>query len=102
MNETELIILRSTDKSFNQRSLAQKLGFSIGKTNYILKGLIGKGYIKAERFINSENKAQYRYLLTPAGVKERVRLTEAFIQRKKQEYEELQKDLEQLRKVADV
>lgn len=94
MSEIDLTILRNAEQIENQRSFAELLGFSIGKTNYVLKGLIGKGLLKAERFVNSDNKTSYRYVLTPSGVAERIRLTEAFIQRKKQEYEALQRDLE--------
>lgn len=97
MNEIDLQTLRLAPQEPSQRSLAEKLGFSIGKTNYILKGLMEKGYIKAERFINSDNKAGYRYVLTPSGMAERIRLTEAFIERKKHEYEELKRDLEELK-----
>ena len=41
-----------------------------------------KGLIKAERFKRSDNKLGYRYVLTPSGLAERIRLTEAFIERK--------------------
>lgn len=95
--ETQLNTLRYAPEANSQQSLAKKLGFSLGKTNYILKGVIEKGWIKAERFVNSDNKASYRYVLTPSGVKARIELTEAFIERKKQEYEELQQDLKQLK-----
>lgn len=73
------------------------MGFSVGKTNYILNAVIAKGLIKAERFASSDNKLAYRYVLTPAGIQERIRLTEKFIERKKQEYEQLTAELEQLR-----
>lgn len=92
-----LNILKYAPIEPNQRSLAQKLGFSIGKTNYILKGLVEKGFIKVERFINSDNKAAYRYILTAEGISERIRLTESFIKRRKSEYEELKSDLVELR-----
>ena len=95
--ETQLNTLRYAPEANSQQNLAKKLGFSLGKTNYVLKGVIAKGWIKAERFINSDNKAGYRYVLTPSGVKARIELTEAFIERKKQEYEELQQDLKQLK-----
>ena len=77
--------------------MAKTLGFSLGKTNYILKAVIEKGLIKAERFATSDNKLAYRYVLTPAGIQERIRLTEKFIARKKAEYEQLSAELEQLR-----
>jgi len=73
------------------------MGFSVGKTNYILNAVIAKGLIKAERFASSDNKLAYRYVLTPAGIQERIRLTEKFIELKKREYEQLTVELKQLR-----
>ncbi len=55
-----------------------------------------KGFIKAENFISNKNKKQYRYLLTEEGIKEKIKLTKKFIERKKAEYEELQRELERL------
>lgn len=95
--ETHFKVLQNAPLAANQRSLAKKLGFSVGKTNYILKALIEKGHLKAERFINSNNKLAYRYVLTPSGLQARIKLTEKFIQRKKAEYEGLRKELEDLR-----
>src|SRR5690625_5373010 len=66
--ETWLKALQKAPLATNQRTLAKKLGFSVGKTNYILKALIAKGHLKAERFINSSNKRAYRYVLTPSGL----------------------------------
>lgn len=91
--EAELAILRSVDKVTNQKSIAAEIGYSVGKVNYVLNGLIEKGLIKAERFINSKQKQKYKYLLTEQGFKEKVALTEKFIERKKKEYDELQADL---------
>lgn len=96
-SETQLEALRQVTQQPNQRTLAQLLGFSIGKTNYILKALIEKGFVKAERFVHSDNKLNYRYILTPTGIQERIRLTEKFIARKKQEYNQLSQELEFLK-----
>ncbi|MFA9373722.1 MAG: MarR family EPS-associated transcriptional regulator [Poseidonibacter sp.] len=92
--ELELNILKQTGKVINQKTLAHEVGYSVGKVNFVLKGLIEKGFIKAERFISSNKKLQYKYLLTEEGFKEKVNLTEKFIERKKKEYDELQSDLE--------
>ena len=96
-SETQREALRQVTQQPNQRTLAQRLGFSIGKTNYILKALIEKGFVKAERFVHSDNKLNYRYVLTPTGIQERIRLTEKFIARKKQEYDQLSQELEVLK-----
>lgn len=91
--ETRLQTLRHISTEPTQRTLADKLGFSIGKTNYVLKALIEKGLVKAERFAQSSNKLGYRYILTPQGIRERIDLTERFIQRKREEYEQLTEEL---------
>ena len=96
-SEILLKILKHAPIEPNQLSLAQQLGFSIGKTHYILKALIGKGLIKAERFAHSDNKLKYRYVLTPQGIQQRIELTENFIKHKKQEYEQLSQELEELK-----
>ncbi len=95
--ELTLQVLRHIEKLQNQKSLAQKLQISIGKTNYVLKALIAKGFIKAENFFANKNKNQYKYLLTEKGIKEKIALTEKFIDRKKAEYEELVKEMEELK-----
>lgn len=95
--EIELTVLRYIEKEQNQKSLSEKIGISVGKTNYILKALVQKGFVKVENFMANENKRVYRYLLTKEGLAEKIRLTETFIERKKSEYEELQKELIRLK-----
>ena len=56
-----------------QRQVATELGVSLGKANYCLKALIGKGWLKVVNFTNSRSKAAYMYLLTPRGIQERRR-----------------------------
>ena len=93
-NELNLKILRKVETVEDQKTLAQELGFSVGKINYVLKNLIDKGLVKTERFLKSDNKRGYRYLLTPQGVEQKITLTKKFIEIKKKEYEELQMDLQ--------
>lgn len=92
-SEIDLLVLRSVDKVTTQKTISEDIGCSIGKVNFVLKALIEKGLIKAEKFANNQNKKQYKYLLTAEGIKEKVQLTERFIVKKKKEYEELQADL---------
>ena len=61
---------------FPSHDRADEIGYSLGKVNYVLKNLIDKGLIKTQRFVNSENKIQYKYLLTPKGIKEKIDITE--------------------------
>jgi EPS-associated MarR family transcriptional regulator len=95
--EADLSVLRKIESVQDQKTLADEIGCSVGKVNYIVKALVGKGYIKAERFAKSSNKRGYKYLLTRQGIAEKVRLTKLFVEIKRREYEELQKELEQLK-----
>jgi len=92
--EETLQLLTALNRHTTQKSLAQELGYSVGKVNYILKALIDKGLVKVENFVTSESKKNYRYLLTAQGIREKIAITEAFIARKKREYEMLQRELE--------
>ena len=84
-----------------QRDLAQALGISVGSTNYCLRAVIDKGWIKAQNFLNSKKKRAYAYLLTPAGLEAKARITVSFLQRKRAEYETLKTEIEQLAAEVD-
>ena len=87
--------LRKVHKKPNssQRDLAEDLGFSLGKLNYCLKALKGKGLIKINNFKKNKNKINYIYVLTPRGISEKTKLTVNFMKRKMEEYDDLQKEL---------
>lgn len=91
-----LLKLIEQHPQLDQRSLASELGLSLGKTNYCLQALVEKGYVKLGNFRRSRNKAGYRYMLTPAGVAEKMRQTNAFLKRKQDEYEALRQEIESL------
>jgi EPS-associated MarR family transcriptional regulator len=80
----------------NQRQLAELLGVSLGKTNYLLRALVDKGLLKARNFRNSHNKLAYAYLLTPSGIAQRAELTRGYLERKTAEYEALKDEIERL------
>tara|TARA_B110000483_G_C17742306_1_gene369049 strand:+ start:115 stop:423 length:309 start_codon:yes stop_codon:yes gene_type:complete len=97
-NEDYFQILRKIQKNkdLSQRSLANELGFSLGKLNYCLKALKDKGLIKIQNFKKNPNKINYIYVLTPKGIAEKSTLTLNFMKRKLQEYEELKKEMQSL------
>lgn len=103
MNEAEFNTLRelSEQTQISQRDLSKKIGLSLGSVNFILKELIKKGFIKAQRFKNSNNKAAYIYILTPKGVNERIRLTQYFLRVKMNEYERLKCEIDVLKNEFD-
>lgn len=94
-NQDHFDILRKIQKKPNstQRELAVELGFSLGKLNYCLKALQAKGLVKIENFKNNPNKINYFYVLTPAGIATKTKLTLNFMKRKMKEYDELKKEL---------
>jgi len=96
--EAHLKILRLIEATpdLSQRDIARELGISLGKTNYCLKALIDKGWIKAQNFSNNPNKLSYAYLLTPQGVTGKVRITKNFLMRKLAEYQDLENEIKRL------
>jgi EPS-associated MarR family transcriptional regulator len=100
MNETEFKTLRelSEEGSVSQRELSRKVGLSLGGVNYIIKELMKKGYIVAQRFKNSNNKTGYIYALTPQGINAHVKATQIFLEQKLEEYERLKVEIEELRR----
>jgi len=98
--ETYFQVLSIVDKCDGQQDLATRMDFSIGKINFIVKALADKGLVKMTNFATSEKKRNYKYLLTPAGINEKLTLTEKFIVRKQAEYEQLQQQLEETQKLA--
>ena len=71
---------------------------SLGATNYCLRSLIDKGLVKAENFRKSHRKRAYIYLLTPAGLAEKLRVTRAFLTLKQAEYRAIEQEIETLRR----
>ena len=84
------------EPQLTQRALASRLGVSLGKANYCLRALVQKGLIKAKNFKNNERKKQYMYILTPKGVREKARFAYLFLKQKASEYEQIQKEIEEL------
>ena len=85
------------DPNVSQRELAEALDISLGKANYCLRALIARGWVKAKNFTNNPNKRPYAYFLTPRGFEEKARVTVRFLKRKMEEYEALEKEIEELR-----
>jgi MarR family transcriptional regulator, temperature-dependent positive regulator of motility len=97
--ETRFQLLRELEANpdLSQRALAQKMGLSLGKTHYCLKALIDKGWVKAGNFKNSNAKHRYFYILTPAGITAKAKLTRRFLKRKMAEHDQIVKEIEQIR-----
>jgi EPS-associated MarR family transcriptional regulator len=97
--DTSYRILRilQANPEINQRDLARHLGMSLGGLNYCLRALMDKGYVKLDNFQNSKHRFKYVYLLTPAGLAQKVAMTGRFLKRKMDEYEALRAEIETLK-----
>jgi len=98
--ELRLQILRQLTESpdLSQRELALRLGLSLGKTNYCLRALIDKGWVKVNNFRNSQNKLAYAYVLTPSGLRAKTSVTTDFLRRKQLEFVQLEREIAELRR----
>jgi EPS-associated MarR family transcriptional regulator len=94
--EIQLEVLRRLHQTpqVSQRALAKDLGVGLGTINFCFQAMVEKGLIKMQNFSQSKNKLRYAYLLTPAGLAEKSKLTAEFLKRKVAEYEALQAEIE--------
>lgn len=81
----------------SQRALAKDLGVGLGTITFCFQALVEKGLVKMQNFSHSKNKLRYAYLLTPAGVAEKSKLTAEFLKRKAAWYEVLETKIEALK-----
>tara|TARA_B100000767_G_C19773109_1_gene541148 strand:- start:3937 stop:4275 length:339 start_codon:yes stop_codon:yes gene_type:complete len=96
-NEYKVLSALEKEPSTTQRNLAGELNFSIGKVNYVIKNLYSRGLIKLGNFAGSENKPGYMYILTPKGAKEKLIITQRFLEEKIEEYEQIQLQITELK-----
>ena len=94
----QILKLLQANPTLSQRQLAEQLGVSLGKANYCLRALVEKGLVKLGNFSKNPNKGKYAYLLTPAGLEEKTRITLAFLKRKETEFETIQREIEELKR----
>ncbi len=99
LKEENLLIIKEleTKPSSTQRHLSSKLGISLGKTNYLLKALIKKGFVKVRNFSDNPGKlGKIQYYLTKEGLEHKIQLTHIFLKKKEEEYNMLKKEWEKL------
>ena len=93
--------LLASQPALSQRQLSRELGLSLGKTHYVLHALLDKGFVKIENFKRNDKKLAYAYLLTPKGLRAKLRLTRGFLARKEAEFERLQATIARLRQEVE-
>lgn len=94
--DTRFRVLRALQENphLTQRELSERLGVSLGATNFVLRALMDKGAIKIRNFRGNTRKLSYAYILTPHGLAEKASLTARFLARKQKEYESLKVEIE--------
>lgn len=82
----------SSNHSFTQRDLSERLGIALGLVNSYIKNLISKGFIT----VKSIPPKRYAYYLTPKGFAEKTRLTYDLLQDYTRIYRETRANLKTL------
>ena len=88
--------LVDADPSISTREIANKVGISNGSAYYCVTALIDKGFVKLKNFTQSKTKANYIYELTPRGIRVKAAMTVQFLERKRDEYNDLKAEIEKL------
>ena len=99
-----ILCILSSDREFTQRELAQRVGFSLGKTNYLLNSLIKRNLVEMKTISSKEDKSKkVKYVLTESGTEEETALAYHFLKKKEDEYNRMKQEWERLQAVdADV
>ena len=99
-NETRYRLLKflMQHPDWSQRQIARGMGISLGKVNYCLRALTERGFVKVGHFTKSQNKSDYRYLLTRKGVAEKIQTTARFLTHKQEEFEVIQQEITSLKR----
>ena len=82
--------------SISTREIAQEVGISNGAAYYCVTALVEKGFVKLKNFTKSKKKTNYIYELTPRGIRAKAVLTVKFLERKRDEYNDLSAEIQRL------
>jgi EPS-associated MarR family transcriptional regulator len=97
--EETLDIIRhiEAEPTLTQRQLSGRIGISLGKTNYLIKTLIEKGFIEIKNFTTKPGKmSKIHYHLTKEGFEHKIHLMQLFLKKKEEEYNRMKQEWEQL------
>ena len=92
---------RGTRSSYNVQVKTASICVIKSAPKNQLSALIEKGLVKLGNFRKNQNKRQYAYLLTPAGLEEKPRIAQAFLKRKEAEFEAIRREIEALKGELD-
>ena len=92
----KIMRLLDEDPSISTREIAHKVDISNGAAYYCVTALVEKGFVKLKNFRESKTKSNYLYELTPRGIRAKAALTVQFLERKRDEYNELKAEIVRL------
>ena len=95
-NHFRVMRLLEKDPSVFTRDIAQKVGISNGVAYYCLTALIDKGYVRLKNLKLFGRKVNYRYELTPRGIRAKAARTAQFLERKRNDYQKLRVEIDTL------
>jgi DNA-binding MarR family transcriptional regulator len=72
----EILDVLAHDPTVSQRSLASRVGIALGLANLLMKRLVVKGFVRVVHV----RPNRVRYLLTPAGIAEKARMSRTYLQ----------------------
>lgn len=75
LHRLQILTEISREGNLSQRALALRLGMAVGLVNAFIRKLVRKGYVKA----TTMPPRRMKYLLTPRGAMEKLRLTYEFL-----------------------
>ena len=96
--ETRFRVLRliQEEPAITTREIANRVGISNGAAYYCLTALVDKGFVKLKNFTQSRKKVNYLYELTPRGIRAKAALTLHFLERKREEFNDLKLEISRL------
>ncbi|MBI3493205.1 MAG: winged helix-turn-helix transcriptional regulator [Acidobacteria bacterium] len=80
-----------SDHRVSQRSVAKKLGIALGLTNLLVKRLVRKGWVRVIHI----KPNRVGYLITPAGIAEKTRMSRAYFESSLQFYKQTRDRIQQ-------
>lgn len=84
LHERQLLASIETGRPVSQRALSRELGIALGLTNLLLRKMAEKGWIKLLRVPPN----RFLYYITPDGIAEKTRKSQAYFSRNIQFYRE--------------
>ena len=64
----------------------------------IISGLIEKGIIKEKKLKKDPGKIRWQYIITPRGIREKLKISHIYLKNRTQEFERIQNEIVKLKK----